>query len=95
MSYGLKNAKMISANRIFLDLENPRVANPFESEDDAIAWLCDNEDVLTLAKDIREIGPNPLELVAVMKKGSNAYVALEGNRRVCALMLLNDPDRAP
>lgn len=95
MKYGIENAQMIASNRVFLDRENPRVEKPFDTEDQAIAWLCDNEDVLTLAKDIREIGPNPLELVAVMKKGSNSYIALEGNRRVCALMLLNDPDRAP
>lgn len=95
LNYGIENAQMIASHRIFLDRENPRVEKPFETEDQAIAWLCENEDVLTLAKDIREIGPNPLELVAVMKKGNNSYIALEGNRRVCALMLLNDPDRAP
>ena len=95
MSYGIENAEMIKSHRVFLDLENPRVPVPFQDEDEAIAWLCDNEDVLTLARDIHDIGPNPLELVAVMKRGSNAFVALEGNRRVCAIHLLNDPARAP
>jgi len=95
LSYGIENAEMIKSHRVFLDLENPRVPVPFQDEDEAIAWLCDNEDVLTLARDIHDIGPNPLELVAVMKRGSNAFVALEGNRRVCAIHLLNDPARAP
>lgn len=94
MSYGIENAQMIQASKVFLDLENPRSPDTFPDEDAAIQWLCKNEDVLNLAKDIHEIGPNPLELIAVMKKGS-AYIALEGNRRVCAVLLLNDPDRAP
>lgn len=92
--YGIENARMIPAERVFLDLENPR-HEPVSSEGEAIEWLCANDNVYNLAKDIAEIGLNPLELVAVIKKGSNAYFTPEGNRRLCAIRLLNDPDRAP
>lgn len=94
MHDGIVDTQIIETHRVFLDLENPRSSTPFESQDEAIKWLCDNENVVVLAKDIREIGTNPLELLAVMKRG-NAYIALEGNRRLCAIMLLGDPELAP
>lgn len=95
MSYGIENARMISADRVFLDLENLRFPHQMQSEDDAISWLCDNENVFNLAKDIVERGLNPLELIAVIKRGSNSFYAPEGNRRLCAILLLNDPEKAP
>lgn len=75
-------------SRIFLDIENPRF----------------DENVIKLAEDIVAQGSlNPLELVALLpvkSKGAQkgrrqSYVVAEGNRRVCALKLLTDPDRAP
>lgn len=95
MYYGIENARMLDAGRVFLDFNNLRFPSPVDTEDEAIEWLCDHEDVYTLARDICEIGLNPLELVAVIKQGDNAYFAPEGNRRLCAIRLLNDPDRAP
>lgn len=87
--------------RIFLALDNPR-HEPKASEAQAIAALCDKEDVLPLARDIAEIGLNPLERFGLFafksKKRGDApprYYAFEGNRRLCALKLLNDPELAP
>jgi hypothetical protein len=82
--------------RIFLDLANPRHV-PFATEDQAIEYLCEKEDVLPLARDILRIGMNPLERVALIpvKGQAKAYTMAEGNRRLCALKLLDDPDRAP
>jgi hypothetical protein len=85
---------MVPIDRIFLDQKNPR-HEPFDSQDDAIEYLCREEQVLTLAKDIAKIGLNPLELCALIREGPNAYFAAEGNRRLCAIKLLNDPDLAP
>ena len=53
-----------------------------------------------LAEDIIEQkGLNPLETVGVMlasnKGQKERYTVLEGNRRICAVKLLNDPDLAP
>ncbi|MGB7432902.1 MAG: hypothetical protein WA921_10600 [Ahrensia sp.] len=87
--------KYVSLSRIALDFVNPR-HEPMDSPEDVVEYLCKNEDVLPLARDISKHGVNPLELLAVlpgMKRGT--YIAKEGNRRVCALKLLTDPDLAP
>ena len=87
--------EMIKIARINLDQENPR-HEPYATQDEAIAYLCKHEYVAELARDIAKHGLNPLEMLAVLPgKTKNAYVAAEGNRRLCAIKLLNDPDRAP
>jgi hypothetical protein len=94
MKYGIDSTQMIRVDRVFLDKHNPR-HEPFEDQDDAIAYLCREEQVLPLAKDIVHNGLNPLELFALLPDTEDTYFAAEGNRRLCALMLLNDPDLAP
>ena len=94
MDYGISSAQMIDVDRVFLDLGNPR-HEPFVDQDAAIDYLCRNEQVLQLARDIAENGLNPLELFALIPDGDDAYLSTEGNRRLCALMLLIDPDLAP
>lgn len=94
MKYGLENATTIDASRVFLDQKNPR-HEPFEDQQDCIDYLCEQENVLALAKDIAKIGLNPLELFAVIPESEDSYFAAEGNRRLCAIMLLNDPELAP
>ena len=81
---------------IILDLANPRHVQ-FSTEDEAIEYLCTKEDVWPLARDITNIGLNPLERVALIpvKGQPGSYTMAEGNRRLCALKLLADPDRAP
>ncbi|MCM0019245.1 MAG: hypothetical protein NBV67_04570 [Tagaea sp.] len=91
----------IKIDRVFLYEENPR-HEPIESEPDVIAHLCKDEQVLNLAKSIAEARDNPLELIGLVQiSGSGldgevkSYQVWEGNRRVCAIKLLNDPDLAP
>jgi len=91
----------VPVNQIFLHLFNPRF-EPVETEAEAINRLCTRENVYPLAADIVELGINPLERVALFplqpakgKKDRTSYVAAEGNRRLCAIKLLNDPDLAP
>ncbi len=92
----------IDIGRIFLDLENPR-HDPYENEGQVIDYLCRYENIFPLAKDIVQNGLNPLELLAVIpdegsdggKDGKQSYIVAEGNRRLCALKLLDDPERAP
>lgn len=89
---------MVSVDRIFLDPENPRHV-PYENQAEVIEYLCRDEYVLQLAKDISIYGLNPLEILALIpikeKKNSASYIVAEGNRRMCAIKLLNDPDLAP
>lgn len=92
----IEKTSTIKIENIFLDLNNPRYVEQ-QSESDAIAYLIDNEDIKPLAKNIAEIGSiSPLELMALVPhpKAKNSYVTAEGNRRLCALKLLIDPDKA-
>ena len=95
-----KSIDSVPVGRIFLRLDNPR-HKPVETEPMAIARLCQEEAIYPLARDIAKIGINPLDnfgLVPVKGKtsGANAsYISAEGNRRICALKLLNDPELAP
>ncbi|SED93174.1 hypothetical protein SAMN05519104_4778 [Rhizobiales bacterium GAS188] len=93
-----KRLDSVPVGRIFLNLSNPRHVE-FETEGQAIAFLCDNEYVHPLARDIVMHGLNPLENFAVIpvdkRNAAAGYYIVEGNRRFCALKLLSDPDLAP
>ena len=78
---------------LLLNRENPR-HEPKSDQEQIIAHLCTDEQIEALAKHISLHGPNPLEQVAVFRSEGNLIVA-EGNRRVCAMQLLNDPEKAP
>ena len=87
----------IPLERLFLNLENPR-HEPLDDETGVIESLCGDEQVRQLAADIAEFGLNPLDRFGVMRDqdgNDNAFTMAEGNRRVCALKLLADPDLAP
>lgn len=86
----------IQISRLHLDPENPR-HEPLSSQAEIIAQLCKEEKILEMVKDIAERGAlSPLDVLGVFQDGNPGhYIAVEGNRRVCALILLNDPARAP
>jgi len=87
----------INVTNIFLALDNPR-HQEVQTERDAMQRLLDNEQVREIARDIAERGSiSPLESIAVVanEKSKGSFIALEGNRRVCALKLLLDPEQAP
>jgi len=91
----------VEVDRIFLYEENPR-HEPIEAEPEIIAHLCKDEQVYNLARSISEKGSNPLELIGLVQVASSGgrstkktYQSWEGNRRICAIKLLNDPDLAP
>jgi hypothetical protein len=85
--------KNISITSLCLDLQNPRQAT--NSQEEAFEWLCENEKVDELGQDIAKNGLNPLELIGVFKDTNGLWCALEGNRRICAVKLLNEPELAP
>lgn len=96
-----RHMESVQVDRIFLYEENPR-HEPIETQDEIIETLCKGEQVFNLARNISEAGTNPIELLGLIQvSGSGAastkkvYQVWEGNRRVCAIKLLNDPDLAP
>lgn len=87
-------SKKIRVLDIYLDTDNPR-HDPISDQPEIISHLLKEEKVKNLAKDIAENGISPIELLAVVKNKNNKYIVVEGNRRICALTLLNDPEKAP
>lgn len=93
MAYTIKK---VNVSRIYLDNDNPR-HDPIENEPEIISYLIKNEHVKRLARHIAEAGStSPLERIGIVPhpKVRNAYIAAEGNRRLCAIKLLADPDKA-
>jgi hypothetical protein len=91
----------VEVSRIFLYEENPR-HDPLDSQEDIIDHLCQEEHILELARSICEDGLNPMESVGLVQRSESGekgarktYEVWEGNRRICAIQLLNDPERAP
>ncbi|NTV09160.1 MAG: ParB N-terminal domain-containing protein [Zoogloea sp.] len=89
--------RVISINRLHLDPLNPR-HEPLKSDAEIIQQLCKDEKVAELASDIASRGSlSPLDVLGAIpyKDHPGHYIAIEGNRRTCALILLADPSRAP
>jgi hypothetical protein len=94
--------KAIAVVNLLLDKSNPRHPN-MNNQLEIFNWMLDGnnrigEKVFQLAKDIAANGINPSDRIIVEKVASNNssdYLVLEGNRRVAALKLLNNPHSAP
>ncbi|GLU40070.1 hypothetical protein [Pseudomonas sp. NBRC 100443] len=79
---------------LYLDKENPR-HDLINDQDEIIAHLVKTEGVKELAKHVAEKGRfSPLDSIGVIEEDGR-YVSVEGNRRTCAGILLNDPSRSP
>lgn len=89
--------QMLPIPRLHLDPQNPR-HEPLISDAEVIAQLCSAEMVAELAQDIASRGAlSPLDVLGVIPFEGHPghFIAVEGNRRTCALILLSDPSRAP
>lgn len=88
------NTQIVSLEELLLDLNNPRFV-PRENQREALVnFATDRKSKLpALAKDILARGLNPSEMLIVEKlPEDNAYLVLEGNRRVAAMKLLSSAD---
>jgi len=91
----------IPLERLQLNLSNPR-HEEVEARDEAMIELLSSEQIVELARDIAGLGGiNPMERLGVFPVEGTGndeeqfYAAAEGNRRLCALMLLDDPEAVP
>ncbi len=91
----------ILLSKLKLDPANPRHPE-FESQREIIEWMTSGsgrigEKLVVLAKDIARFGLNPADRVMVVRddKEKGQFNVIEGNRRLTAVKLLNDPDVAP
>ena len=87
---------LVVFNRLHFDPVNPR-GEPEPDEEKVRASFGSQPETLTLATHIAEKGQNPLDRLAIIAhpKIPGHFVVREGNRRLCALQLLRDPNRAP
>ncbi|WP_028301538.1 hypothetical protein [Oceanospirillum beijerinckii] len=88
--------KVISVKKINLDKQNPRHGR-LSSELEIIDFMIENEQIKNLAKDIvAKKGLNPFDNIGVIPDPSqpDTYFVAEGNRRICSLKLLLNPEKA-
>lgn len=90
----MKTPILLNVLDIYLDDENPR-HKPITDQELIFEYLIKDEMVKPLAKDIAQEGLSPIDLPAVIQDQDGRYIALEGNRRLCATKLLLDPTKAP
>jgi|SRR5579883_330547 len=92
----MADVSLIRVTDLLVDDQNPRLSQSHEGQRDALRKIAHEQDrkLLKLAGDIYEYGVSPLDLLAVMatKDDPPRYIALEGNRRVCALKALGSPE---
>jgi hypothetical protein len=92
-----KNYRNLEISRLHLDSKNAR-HDPLSTDAEVITQLCSNEKIEELAEDIAMRGAlSPLDVLGVIPYEGHPghFIAVEGNRRTCALILLADPSRAP
>jgi hypothetical protein len=93
--------ELILLSNLKLDTSNPRHPE-FESQREILEWMTSGngrigQKLIALAKDIARFGLNPADRVMVVadSKEEGQFTVLEGNRRLTALKLLNNPEMAP
>lgn len=86
------NLDEIELELIFLDPENPRIPKSLhgQSEIDILKYMVENASVIELINSIGENSFFPGEPIILVEE-SGKYKVVEGNRRVSALKLLQDP----
>jgi hypothetical protein len=87
-------AKTIQIGELRLDTANPR-HEPVSSQREAIQALIatERQKLVVLADDIKEHGLSPVDRLLVVKQG-RSYTVVEGNRRLAAVKLLDNPSLA-
>src|SRR3989344_347737 len=86
--------KKENLNNLYLDLKNPRIPEYARiDEPSVISYLLDKEDVMSIATNIAKNGyhSSAVSIVCLEKK---RMVVLDGNRRLVACKLLQNPELA-
>lgn len=88
--------ELVEFNKLHFDPVNPR-GEPEADEEKIRTVLGAQSETIVLATHIAEHGQNPLDRLGIIEhpKLRGHFVVREGNRRLCAMQLLRDPERAP
>lgn len=88
----------IKIDNLKFDKDNPRLPQKLignEREADVIDYMLRNGNILELMKSIAETGYSDAEpLLVVQDEANGKYIVVEGNRRLTAIKLLNNPELA-
>ena len=91
---GSMPAKNLKIGSLLLDQQNPRIP-PVASQRDALQQVIDDQEdkLANLAESIVEEGLSPIDVWFVERSptANDKFVVLEGNRRLAALKLLQNP----
>ncbi len=85
----------IKLNNLKFDAQNPRLPMRLQGitdENKVIDYMVKYGNVIELMLSIGETGYSEAEPLLVVKEKADKYIVVEGNRRLAALKLLNDPE---
>lgn len=87
----------IPVTEIKLDVNNVRYFNQVGTQDEVIRAMLNDPraNLESLAKDFLDVGGLTPDPIVLYKDEENGWVVIEGNRRIAALKLLNNPLIAP
>lgn len=85
--------EFIQLNKLKLDFGNPRLPIQTSNENDILKWMLADASILELMLAIGENGFFIGEALLVIRENEN-FIVLEGNRRLTALKILNNPELA-
>ena len=87
--------KQLNITELLLNPMNPRF-DPVKHQTEVIAAMIEDQQdkLLSLAKHISDFGLNPTDIILIQSLGSQ-WLVREGNRRITALKLMNEPDLIP
>lgn len=91
-----KMIKDISIDNLRFDPFNPRLPRIYEQLDDSeiIEWMLQDASLIDLFSSIANNGYFGGEPIVVVKSEGDNYIVVEGNRRLAAVKLLNNPSLA-
>ena len=86
---------MFSIDDLLLDPQNPRLPVEVQegSPDELLKYIASHYEPLEIGRSIARHGYFPSEPIIVVEEDGE-HVVVEGNRRIAALLLLADPDKA-
>jgi hypothetical protein len=88
-----KLVKNVAVGDILLDTRNARIRAGHDQADCIHRILRKEDQIIALAQDIADDGLTTMPILVSPGPDARTYVVRDGNRRITALKLLNDPDR--
>lgn len=96
MNSELKTIQYISVNNLLFDPQNPRLPRSIDASDEraVINWMLKDATIPELMNSIGQQGYFSGEPLLVVPTGNATHIVVEGNRRLTAVKLLHNPEKA-